>query len=136
MTKWLINGYDNVIGFWEKALADYALFLSSPVDPADTYAQCDSEHDAIYSNDPTFNYCNQPDNCEEDVYIVPDAWKMVIQRSLKMSECFDFPIPVAIIHFIQSFSVIFLPWVVKATERRLICTSIIYILVKGWFCSG
>lgn len=57
----------------KKTLYDYALFLSTPVDPAEPYVQCDSEHDAIYSNDPTFSYCSQPDNCEEDVYIVPDA---------------------------------------------------------------
>ncbi|KAG5285363.1 hypothetical protein AALO_G00002550 [Alosa alosa] len=47
--------------------------MDSPTEPGDLYVQCDSEHDAIYSNDPTFNYRNQPDNCEEDVYIVPDA---------------------------------------------------------------
>lgn len=42
----------------------------------DLYLQCDSAHDAIYSNDPACNLSILTDHREEeeDVYIVPDSW--------------------------------------------------------------
>lgn len=45
----------------------------SPGEPEeDLYLQCDTQDDAIYSNDPAFQSV-PPELQEEDLYVVPDA---------------------------------------------------------------
>lgn len=64
------------MSFWKVTVSPVHILCRLPgYQQEDLYLQCDSEPDAIYSNDPACDLSSLPDHREEeeDVYIMPDS---------------------------------------------------------------